>query len=348
MKHMAAALKPKLFDVVRFKRTTAEALPSLATGTVVEVLAPDSVLVEISDTGGISKEIIPVPIRDLEIVWSGKTQESNNPRYAENYFEEGLLLFQNGVPNALEKFRKAIELQPNLAGSLLNLTNSLSQKREYGPALFLYAFLSELRPDYALARNNLAITHLNRGVDHAHAGALDKAIEDFTAALAFSRLEEVSALCRSNLAATHTKLGLYHIQIKRFDEAFQFFLGALHADPSATTRRNYALALLALVAWRQETIPDIKDVSFFRDPMLMGLSYSECLNAYGATLASLGKTSQAREMIERAVQAEPENQLARNNLLLLNKQKLSDTVPPEMWGLTSAEPRAASLATVSA
>lgn len=61
---------PRLFDTVRFKTLTGEAASlSLRTGTLVELLGPETALVEVSDEAGIPKEFAYVPIRDLEVIW---------------------------------------------------------------------------------------------------------------------------------------------------------------------------------------------------------------------------------------------------------------------------------------
>ena len=55
----------------------------------------------------------------------------------------------------------------------------------------------------------------------------------------------------------------------------------------------------------------------FREPLLMGLTLSECQSAYGATLATLNETSEARVALEAALEADPLNETARHNLNVL-------------------------------
>lgn len=343
---MTATQKPKLLDVVRFKTPTSEPSAMFRTGTIVEMLGPESALVETSDESGVLRELVPVLMSDLETVWSGTESKTpyKNQDTAKSYFEEGLLLLQNGLRGAQEKFAKAFQLQPRLAGTLLNLTNTFAQRGEYDNALFLYLLIADLRPDYGLARENLAITHLNRGVDYARSGALERAISDFTAALAFASSESVAKLCRSNLAAFHTKMGLDHVRIRGFSEAIQFFLAALYVYPSPTTRRNYALGRVSWVASKEEKSYDVPPRDAFKEPMLMGLTYSECLNAYGSTLASLGRQSEGTKIIEHAIEEDPSNELASDNLRILSRQQLGEVVSPAMWGLLAVETQRAEYA----
>ena len=337
------ATNPKLFDVVRFSPFSAEAQPPAYTGTVVELFGSDTALIELADESGVTKKLMSIPIRDLTVIWSSsETQTDEEEPGAQQYFEEGVFLLQNGAsPDAKEQFKKAFAIQPNLTGTLMNLTNDLAVKRAFDSALFLYRLIAELQPEYQLARENLARTHLNRGVEYAHAGALDKALEDFTAALFFEGSDEIVNLSRHNLAAAHTQIGLHHIKIKRFSEAFQFFLAALQAHPSDVTRRNFALALVSLSASKHEGWNRLLTEDLFREPMLIGLKYSECLNAYGATVASFGKTSEAKEILKQATMVDPSNQLAQSNLRILAANEFSDVARVDMWGLTPVKPEAA-------
>lgn len=340
---MAFELNPKLLDVVSFETLSGERA-SVRTGTIIEFLGADAGLVEISDESGTPTDFITVPLRDMKVVWSATKTASQGEHTAEQPFQEALLLLQNGMLSAAkERFDKAFAAQPNLAGTLMNMVNDLAQKGSFDSALFLYQMIVELRPDYALARENLARTFLNRGVDYANRGALDKALEDFTKALSYPASDEIISLSRHNLAAALTQIGLRHVKIKRFIEAFQFFLGALQLATFDETRRNFALAVVSVLAWKQDIRTRVPEEESFREPLLMGLTYSECLNAYGATVASLGKTDQGREIIQRALLVDPNNELARKNLGILSDNQMSEMVPVEMWGLTSVEPQVAGL-----
>jgi tetratricopeptide (TPR) repeat protein len=339
-------INPKLFDMVSFETSRGGATRAVRTGTLVELLGTDSGLVEISDESGVATEFLSIPLRDMKVVWSSTRSPVGEHENGEHYFQEALLLLQNGIlPLAKDTFRKAFAIQPNLAGTLTNLTNDLASKRSFDSALMLYQIVMELQPNYKLARENLARTYLNRGVEYANRGALDKALEDFTKALSFEGSEEIIRLSRHNLAAALTQVGLHHVQIKRFVEAFQFFLGALQLEPFDLTRRNFALALVSLAAWKEETRSHSIQEELFKEPLLMGLTYSECLNAYGATVATLGKIAEAIDIIEKALSADPYNELAKRNLSILSNRSVSEVFPLEMWGLTAVQPQSAGLQT---
>jgi Flp pilus assembly protein TadD len=71
----------------------------------------------------------------------------------------------------------------------------------------------------------------------------------------------------------------------------------------------------------------------------MGLTLSECLNAFGATLANLGDVEAARRALLAAVKSDPENEQARNNLARLDTAK--ETAGPSWmnFGISSIEPQ---------
>ncbi len=59
---------------------------------------------------------------------------------------------------------------------------------------------------------------------------------------------------------------------------------------------------------------------------MMGLTLSECLNAHGATLAGLGKFSEAKRALEDAIKANPQNETARKNLKFLSTRQANEVL----------------------
>jgi hypothetical protein len=68
----------------------------------------------------------------------------------------------------------------------------------------------------------------------------------------------------------------------------------------------------------------------------MGLELSDALNAYGATLAQHGRISVVISALEKAVQVDPNNELARRNLQTVLGTDSQDNLPT---GLTSLDPQ---------
>jgi len=59
----------------------------------------------------------------------------------------------------------------------------------------------------------------------------------------------------------------------------------------------------------------------FREPLIMGLTLSECLTAYGATLAILGEVAEGRRAFESAIEADSRNRTALHNLEVLSSRE---------------------------
>lgn len=127
------------------------------------------------------------------------------------------------------------------------------------------------------------------------------------------------------------------MEIQRFDEALELFLEAFQLEPSHDTKRNFALALVSRSAWKEEGRSPISDETF-RQPMLMGLALSECLNAYGVTLARLGNVPRGRDLLKRALDVDPTNDLARRTLDILSSAVAPNIESLAMWTPFEAQP----------
>ena len=97
---------------------------------------------------------------------------------AERWFQRGLELEQTGsaMENVIEAYEKAIELDPNSAGALVNLGTIYFNGRDFARAKGFYEKALEVDPEYALAHFDLANLYDERG-DRA------KAVEHYQAAL---------------------------------------------------------------------------------------------------------------------------------------------------------------------
>ena len=232
------------------------------------------------------------------------------------------MLLQNGWPEqAKEEFSKCFSLDPIFRGSLLNTTNELASKGAFEPAIVVYTMLLELIPGHELARENFAITQMNRAIGFAQHGLFPQAIETFLKALALHPSQTTTQTIRNNIVATYTQLGLLYSNMNQYQLALQCFQRAFELDPSEISRKNLGVALVAVstAATRNRTADS--RVETFRQPLLMGLTLSECLTAYGATLATLGEIGEATRAFHAAVEADPQNRIARHNLEILSVQE---------------------------
>lgn len=337
---MNLELNPKLLDVVEFE------VSSLGTtvkrrGTIVETFGepPGAVFIEMTDSQGLPLSYVTQKIEDIKRVWAAQAP-AREPRLteAEQYFEKGILFLQNGlIARGKEHFARAFSLDANLRASLLNATNALAQKGKLDAAIRVYGLILELQPQYQLARENLSAAHVQRGIRLGRAGLLNQGIEDFNLALMLRPRQESVELIRKNLVAAYTRLGIQHSDIKQYQEAVSYFIVAFELDLSDTTQRNLALALVASSAAKTESASPVPDVEFFRQAIQMGLTFSECLNAYGATLARHGRVSEARRALEAAVEADPKNELAKKNLETMLRQEIPGDLMTGLMPLEAQE-----------
>jgi len=342
---MNIELSPKILDVVEIpNRFFRPETSGVALGTVVEVFGEfrEQLLVEVPDENGVPLDLVLLPASEAKKVWSYPQPEkqASCDAGAASDFQKGVLLLQNGlIAEAKTHFEQAFRHDPRLAGTLMNLAIESGKRGVYDSAILVYQLVLELQPENRLTRHNLAATHINRGIQYAGRGALDKAVEEFGYSLSLEPSGEIAQKAQHNLVAAYTQLGLRLGEINRHQESVANFFIALQVSPSDLTRRNLAIALVSLQASRAEGSRQTLSMSGFRHPIQMGLTLSECLNAFGATLANLGDAEGARHALMEALQADPGNELARMNLERLASAK--ESVGPSWmdFGISSIEPQ---------
>jgi len=339
-KSMNSELNPQLLDVVEFEDSSLSASVK-RTGTIVETFGqpPNEALIEILDSQGVPESFVSKKIEEITTVWEAKSRtEAAEPKEAKQYFENGFLYLQNGlIGRAKEQFARAFSLDKDLRASLLESANILVRKGNLEAALLVYSLLLELQPEYELARESLAAAYVQRGIHRGRTGLLDQAIEDFKTALMLRpRRQESLVRIQKNLVAAYTHLAVQHSNMNLYSEAVAYFGLAFELEPSYLTQRNLAIALIASSAAKTESKSQVPSEDFFKRAIQMGLTLSQCLNAYGATLAHHGRIPEAVLALERAVQVDPQNEMARNNLETLLRQDPPGDLPT---GLTPLETR---------
>ena len=118
--------------------------------------------------------------------------ENKAAEEAEHWFQRGLTLEERGAPpdQALDAYRKAIELNPNAAGALVNLGTIAFRAHRLREAAVYYERAIEADPRYPLA-------HFNLGNVFDEMGQLEPAREQYEMAL---RLNPTYADAHFNLA----------------------------------------------------------------------------------------------------------------------------------------------------
>ncbi len=108
----------------------------------------------------------------------GRNQKQADERQAEMWFQRGLELEESGAPamEALEAYKKAVELNTNAAGALVNLGTIHYHLHKFKEAADYYQRAIDVDPRYALA-------HFNLGNLRDEQGHLEQALEHYATAL---------------------------------------------------------------------------------------------------------------------------------------------------------------------
>ncbi len=157
--------------------------------------------------------------RMLEFPGKDPAAESRERRAnAERWFQRGLELEQTGsaMENVIEAYEKAIELDPNSAGALVNLGTIYFNGRDFAKAKVFYERALEVDPEYALAHFDLANLYDERG-DRT------KAVEHYQAALRIA----------PNYADAHYNLALLYQGTNQPMRAVRHWTSYLKLDPAS-------------------------------------------------------------------------------------------------------------------
>ena len=106
---------------------------------------------------------------------------ANRMRESEVWFQKGLDLEETGAPieDAIDAYRKVLELNPSAAGALVNLGTIYYRQRRFAEAERYYADAIKADPEYALAQFNL-------GNLYDEQGRVGEALEHYRQALALN------------------------------------------------------------------------------------------------------------------------------------------------------------------
>ena len=157
--------------------------------------------------------------RMLEFPVPNKASTDRTQRLeAERWFQRGLELEQTGAPvdHVIEAYQKAIELDPQSAGALVNLGTIQFNARNLPEAEKYYTRALEVDPEYALAHFNVANLYDERG-DRA------RALEHYLAALRIS----------PHYADAHYNVALLYQGSNQHMRAVRHWLTYLKLDPSS-------------------------------------------------------------------------------------------------------------------
>jgi len=145
--------------------------------------------------------------------------ERDQRQSAERWFQRGLDLEQTGAPpeQVIEAYQKAVDLDPNSAGALVNLGTIYFNAHQWKEAERYYTQAIEVDPDYALAHFDFANLCDERG-DHA------LALEHYLTALRLS----------PSYADVHYNIALLYQSMNQPMKAVRHWMAYLKLDPSSS------------------------------------------------------------------------------------------------------------------
>jgi len=137
---------------------------------------------------------------------------------AERWFQRGLDMEAAGAParDVIEAYQKAVEIDPNSAGALVNLGTIYFNSRNLTQAERYYRSATEVDPEYALAHFDLANLYDERG-DRVHA------LEHYLAAIRIS----------PNYADAHYNVALLYQSANQPMKAVSHWTTYVKLDPSS-------------------------------------------------------------------------------------------------------------------
>jgi tetratricopeptide (TPR) repeat protein len=245
---------------------------------------------------------------------------------------------QHQVEIEIAEFRKATELDPNLADAFVNLGAAFMEKHDYGGAIAPLKRALELSPDLPVAHQFLgyallsqgfaaeAIPHLERvgaldalGIAQIQTGQLNEAVANFTAALAkrpndpdlLYYLGHASGLLSKNAidtllasfpdsARAHQALAENYFVLRQMPQAEKEYREALRLRPELPGLHLELGQVFANTARWPEAVEE------FRAEAKLQPGNAEAAYRLGSALLQQGQAHQAHLELERADQLKPE------------------------------------------
>lgn len=214
------------------------------------------------------------------------------PGYGEAHYNLALILARTGkTEEAIQHYEESLKTKPGYADTHNNLGNALVQVGRLPEAIAQYEEAIQLKPDYAKA-------HYNLGLALAQAGQPEAAIDQYKEAL---RLEPANA-------DVYDDFGVALVSEAKMVEAIQRYEQALRIDPAhAKAHNNLGNALL----WTGQ-IPQA--IGHYEQALRVKPDYVDAQNNLGGALAQAGRLPEAITHFEEALRLKPDYAGAHYNL----------------------------------
>jgi protein O-mannosyl-transferase len=231
--------------------------------------------------------------KDRETLWTRTLTCTTGNDTAHNNL--GYVLFQKGrVDEAIDHFRRTLQIDPNYKDTHYNLANALLQKGNLDEAIVQYREALQLKPDHVEALVNL-------GNALRQTGKADEAIIQYQKAL---QTDPDNADARNNL-------GIVLFQKGRTDEALTQFQKVLQINPdNADAHDNLGSALL-------QTGKADEAIGQFQMALHSKPDDAQTHYNLGSAFYQKGRMAEAINEYQRALQIKPVNPEVQNNLAWL-------------------------------
>lgn len=209
--------------------------------------------------------------------------------YANNL---GNMLRESGtLPDAIDSYRRAVELKPDYAEAHNNLGNALREAGDAAAAMESCATAITLRPGYAEAYNNLG-------------NALKDLAQLKAAALSYGKAIDA----RPDFAEAHHNLGNVLREQGHLDAAIECYRASIEAAPAlAVAHNSLGLAFSERSEYRAA-------IDCFATVATLQPERADAHNTLGNALNGQGRLDEAVAAYERAIAADPQFPDAYHNL----------------------------------
>ncbi len=232
---------------------------------------------------------------------------------------------QGRTAEAVEHYRRALQIKPTYEDALNNLGYALAAQRQFAEAISLYEAALRSRPKHIEVHNNLgnalsevgrideaiqhysfvlqqkpghADAHNNLGIALAMQGKLDEAIPHFHEAIR----------AKTNYASAHSNLGNALAAQHKLDEAIQEYQIALRLKPQDPQAHNNLGNVLA----EQGKIPEA--IAQYREALRLRADNPEAHFNLALGLLRQGHREEAAEHLRAALRLRPDYPDARRHL----------------------------------
>ena len=257
------------------------------------------------------------------------------------YLERGKEFLNNGqLDEALNEFKKAIEIEPNLADAHNGLGVVYFNQGNLDAAITEYKEAIRIKPDYAKAHNNFGVVYFNQGNLDAATAEYKEAIRikpdyadaHYSLGLVYfnqGKLDDATAeykeaiRIKPDYANAHYNLGLVYFNQGKLDDATAEYKEAIRIEPDYAHYAHYGLGLVYSHQGKLDAA-----IAEYKEAIRINPDYVEGHYGLGNVYFDQGNLNDAITEYEEAIRINPDYADAHNNLgnVYYNQGKLDDAI----------------------